>query len=116
MEFYRPPYFFKGARPVIEQAPAEVTYGAPFELRVTPGEVRSVVLIRTGPITHNWTWGNRFVELPYEAIAKGRVLVTAPPLPGLAIAGDYLLFVVNEDGVPSEGTHIRLKLSETTPS
>jgi hypothetical protein len=36
----------------------------------------------------------------------------APPLPGLAIAGDYLLFVVNKDGVPSVGKHIRLKLTE----
>jgi hypothetical protein len=30
----------------------------------------------------------------------------------VAIAGDYLLFVVNRDGVPSEGKHIRLKLSD----
>jgi hypothetical protein len=36
----------------------------------------------------------------------------APPLPGLAIAGDYLLFVVNKDGVPSEGQHVRLTLSD----
>ena len=36
----------------------------------------------------------------------------APPLPGLAIAGDYLLFVVNKDGVPSEGKHIRLRPSD----
>ena len=27
---------------------------------------------------------------------------------GLAIAGDYLLFVVDQDGVPSAGTHLWL--------
>jgi hypothetical protein len=34
----------------------------------------------------------------------------APPLPGLAVAGDYLLFVVSEDGIPSIGKHLQLKL------
>jgi hypothetical protein len=79
---------------------------------VTGGEIGSVAIIRTGPITHNWTWGNRYVQLPFEAERHGRLEVMAPPLPGLAIAGDYLLFVVNKDGVPSEGKHVRLKLSD----
>jgi hypothetical protein len=111
-EFYRPPYFFKGPRPVIEKAPNKLHYGKTFELRVTGGEIGSVAIIRTGPITHNWTWGNRYVQLPLEADKHGRLHVMAPPLPGLAIAGDYLLFVVNKDGVPSVGKHIRLKLTE----
>ena len=111
-EFYRPPYFFKGPRPVIEKAPHKLHYGKTFELRVTGGETGSVAIIRTGPITHNWTWGNRYVQLPVEADKHGRLHVMAPPLPGLAIAGDYLLFVVDKDGVPSEGKHIRLKLTE----
>ena len=116
-EFYRPPYFFKsGARPVIEEAPYRLHYGKPFKLHVTGGRIGSVAIIRTGPITHNWTWGNRYVELPFEAGEHGSLKVMAPPLPGLAIAGDYLLFVVNKDGVPSEGKHIRLKLTEEDAS
>jgi hypothetical protein len=113
-EFYQPPYFFKGPRPVIEKAPHKIKYGKTFELKVSNGaaEIGSVVLLRTGPITHNWTWGNRYVQIPFEASKGGRLDVMAPPLPGLAIAGDYLLFVVNKDGVPSEGKHIRLKLSD----
>ena len=109
MEFYRPPYFFKGPRPAIEKAPHRLHYGKTFKLSVT-GEIGSVAILRTGPITHNWTWGNRYVELPFKAGKHGRLAVMAPPLPGLAIAGDYLLFVVNKDGVPSEGKHIRMKL------
>ena len=112
MEFYRPPYFFKGPRPVIEKAPHQLHYGKPFRLRVTGGEIESVAIIRTGPITHNWTWGNRYVQLPFEVDTKGRLHVMAPPLPGLAIAGDYLLFVVNKGGIPSEGKHVRLKPSD----
>jgi len=112
MEFYRPPYFFKGPRPVIEKAPHQLHYGKPFRLRVRGGEIESVAIIRTGPITHNWTWGNRYVQLPFEVDTKGRLHVMAPPLPGLAIAGDYLLFVVNKGGIPSEGKHVRLKPSD----
>ena len=112
MEFYRPPYFFKGPRPVIEKAPHQLHYGKTFRLRVTGGEIESVAIIRTGPITHNWTWGNRYVQLPFEVDTKGRLHVMAPPLPGLAIAGDYLLFVVNKGGIPSEGKHVRLKLAD----
>ena len=112
MEFYRPPYFFKGPRPVIEDAPYKLQYGKTFELHVTGGEIGSVAILRTGPITHNWSWGNRYVELPFRLDQRGRLDVMAPPVPGLAVAGDYLLFVVNKDGVPSEGKRVRLKLSD----
>lgn len=114
MEYYQPPYFFKGPRPVIAKAPHKIKYGKTFELKVSngPAEIGSVAIVRTGPITHNWTWGNRYVQLPFEVEKHGRLEVMAPPLPGLAIAGDYMLFVVNKDGVPSEGKHIRLKLSK----
>src|SRR5947208_4278 len=111
-EFYQPPYFFKGPRPVIEKTPYRLHYGKTFKLRVSRGEIGSVAILRTGPVTHNWTWGNRYVELPFEAGEHGRLDGMAPPLPGLAIAGDYLLFVVNKDGVPSEGKHIRLRPSD----
>jgi hypothetical protein len=110
-EFYQPPYFFKGPRPVIEKAPHKLHYGKTFELRVTGGEIGSVAIIRTGPITHNWIWGNRYVQLPFETDKHGRLDVKAPPLPGLAIAGDYLLFVVDKNGVPSEGKRVRLKFN-----
>ena len=111
MEFYRPPYFFKGPRPVIAKAPPALHYGRTFKLSVAGGEVGSIAILRTGPITHNWTWDNRYVQLPFETRKHGHLRVMAPPLPGLAIAGDYLLFVVSKDGVPSEGKRIRLMLS-----
>ncbi|MGH9892694.1 MAG: galactose oxidase-like domain-containing protein, partial [bacterium] len=110
MESYQPPYFFQGDRPVIDKAPEKIDYGQKFKLDVSGAddEIASVVLLRTGPITHNWTWDNQYVKLPFTTESNGKLQVTAPPLPGLAIAGDYLLFVVGENGVPSEGKHIRL--------
>lgn len=112
LEFYKPPYFFNGPRPLLDKAPKKIKYGKTFKLEVSGEEIGSVALIRTGPITHNWTWGNEYVKLPFTKGENGKLEVTAPPLPGLAIAGDYLLFVVTESGVPSEGRHVRLKLKD----
>jgi hypothetical protein len=114
MESYQPPYFFKkAARPIITKAPEQIHYGQSFKLDVSEtggagGAIASVALLRTGPITHNWTRGNQYVKLPFTQEQNGKLRVTAPPLPGLAIAGDYLLFVVDQDGVPSAGTHLWL--------
>ena len=113
LEYYRPPYFFNGPRPTIAKAPDKIKHGKPFRLQVSGAsdEIGSVAIIRTGPITHNWVWGNVYIKLPFTADGKGRLEVTSPPLPGLAIPGDYLLFVVSKAGVPSEGKHLRLRLS-----
>lgn len=111
LEFYKPPYLFKGPRPVILKGPEKITYGQNFKLDVS-GDLGSgsVALLRTGPTTHNWSWGNSYVRLPFVKEGNGKLRVTAPPLPGLAVAGDYLLFVVSNRGVPSQGKHVRLEL------
>jgi hypothetical protein len=110
LEQYKPPYFFKAlGRPVIKKKPSQIRYGEKFKVDVSGGDIGSIVLLRTGPTTHNWAWGNQYVSLPFTKKKEGKLEVTAPHLPGLAIAGDYLLFVVSPGGVPSEGKHIFLK-------
>ncbi|SOZ97659.1 hypothetical protein CBM2626_A130005 [Cupriavidus taiwanensis] len=49
------------------------------------------------------------MKLPF-AQQGGKLEVTAPPLPGLAIAGNYLLYVVGTNGAVSDGRHVVLKL------
>jgi hypothetical protein len=116
LEFYQPPYFFtKESRPIIAKAPEQIHYGQQFKLDVSEaggegGEIASVALLRTGPITHNWARGNQYVKLPFTKEQNGKLSVTSPPLPGLAVAGDYLLFLVDKDGVPSVGKHLWLNL------
>ena len=106
-QIYRPPYLFRGPRPEILDAPAELSYGSRFDVRVSTlsPAIRSATLVRIGPVTHNWDWGNRAVRLVTEEVAAGAlgrtVRVTAPALPGLAVPGHYMLFLVSEDGVPS---------------
>jgi hypothetical protein len=127
MQYYRPSYFFKGPRPVITKAPFKLNHGEEFQIDVsTPGEpIESVILLRTGPITHAWAWGSDSVKLPVKGKKdkkdkrkgkdkdrKDKLTVKIPSLPALAIAGDYMMFAVTEDGIPSEGKHIFISLQK----
>jgi hypothetical protein len=109
-EIYRPPYLFRGDRPVIDEAPEEIEYGSRFDVELERRvRVKEVTLVRTGPVTHNWDWGNRHVSLAVHQHGK-HLRVVAPKVPGLAVPGDYMLFVLDEHGVPSEAKVVRLTL------
>jgi hypothetical protein len=100
-EFYSPPYLFRGSRPTITQAPAQVHYATNFTVS-TPdaGTINSVVLIRNGGVTHFFDENTRYVPLTFAAQA-GQLQVTAPVDGRLAPPGYYMLFLVNSNGVPS---------------
>lgn len=109
-EIFQPPYFFKGARPVISSVvPATFAYGASVQVN-TPnvGQVTKVRLIRLGSVTHAFDQNGRTMTLPFIS-SVGGVSVTAPANPNLAPPGDYLLFILNRNGVPSDGKFVRLQ-------
>jgi hypothetical protein len=100
-EFYSPPYLFKGARPVITQAPAQIHFATSFFV-ATPdaASITSAVLIRTGAVTHFFDQNTRFVPVTFQQAAGG--LTITPPANGFAAPpGYYMLFLVNGSGVPS---------------
>lgn len=110
-QLYKPPYFFKGGvRPEIKDAPDEISYHRRFNVQLAEGTgtIQSVALIAFGPITHNWDWGKRYVKLWFEQ-KKDKLLVQAPAFPGLAVPMHYMLFVVDDKGVPSVAKLIQLK-------
>ena len=109
-QIYKPAYLFKGPRPSIDEAPDEISYKARFVIRVTGGsdQIGSVAIIRIGPVTHNWDWGNRYVRLWFKQKDNGEVIVQAPARPGLAVPGYYMLFVINDEGVPSVAKLVHL--------
>ncbi|HZX97342.1 MAG TPA: galactose oxidase-like domain-containing protein [Myxococcales bacterium] len=100
-EFYSPPYLFKGPRPAIASAPATLAYGQPFTVQ-TPDAARiaSVAMIRFGSVTHDINMGQRFLPLAFTA-GSGGLFVTAPVDRNLAPPGNYMLFIVDTNGVPS---------------
>jgi hypothetical protein len=108
-QIYKPPYLFNGEQPVIEWAFDKISYGRSFTVKVSKGSgsIGSVAIIRQDPQSHTWGWGNRYVKLSFTQ--KGpNLLVRAPAAPGLAIPGYYMLFVLNDEGVPSVASLVHL--------
>lgn len=109
-EIFRPPYLFRGGgRPVIDSVPAEVGYASPFAVRTQDAtDIRSVVLVRPGSVTHSFNMDQRLVELEITGRTGGRLEVEGPPNPNIAPPGHYMLFLLGEDGVPSEARFVHL--------
>jgi hypothetical protein len=100
IEMYSPPYLFAGGRPVIERAPANISYGTSFDL-TTPdaSTVDGVVLIRANTATHGVNFDQRSVDLSFVAGASS-LRVSSPSSALEAPPGWYMLFVLR-GGVPS---------------
>jgi hypothetical protein len=127
-QLFFPPYLFqpdgrRAARPVITEAPGEITYRGSFEVTVAGDAHRigSVAMLRSDHNTHSLTTGDRYVKLAFRPKAdegrrrqrlgrEGVIQVTAPKLPAQAIPGIYMLFVLDRSGVPSVGKQLRLTL------
>ena len=100
-EIFSPPYLFKGARPTITGAPDLIQYGAPFTVQTADAAtIGSVALIRPGAVTHAFDEDQRFLNLSFTA-ASGSLTIQAPASANLAPPGYYMLFLVNNAGVPS---------------
>src|SRR4030095_3648444 len=100
-EIYSPPYLFKGAQPVVASAPGHAQYGQTFFVG-TPdaANIAKVRLIRLPAVTHAFDQNQRLIPLSYNATADG-LNVSAPVDPNLAPPGHYMLFIVNNNSVPS---------------
>ncbi len=135
-QIFSPPYLFRGPRPTIAAAPAEVTYGRSFALTFGPeAPVAAITLLRLGSTTHGFDMNQRFVRLPAtptstppaaraaavvaatDGTEAGRTaglagsagaMVAAPTDPRLAPPGHYLIFALTTEGVPSEGRIVKL--------
>lgn len=62
VEFFSPPYLFRGVRPVISSAPERVAYGSTF-LVGTPDAVTGATLIGLGAVTHGFDQSQRINRL-----------------------------------------------------
>ena len=99
-EIYSPPYLFRGPRPVIDEAPAQIGYGTPFSLATQDTDVARVALVRPGSATHGVDFEQRIVDLPFVE-GPGGLSVTGPADPRMAPPGHYMVFLVDQAGVPS---------------
>jgi len=109
-EIFSPPYLFKGTRPTYNLARTDMHYGVPFTVATAnAASIRKVTLIRLASSTHAFDMGQRLNTLAYQAAADGQSLTLTPPAAGrIAPPGPYLLFILNDKGVPSVAQTILL--------
>jgi len=109
-EIYYPPYLFTNAgafapRPTIASItsnPVPLSYGQNFNVSVSSAaKIQRVTFIKTASVTHSFNFEQRFMELSFTAAAAGVLKVQAPSSRFLAPPGNYLLFVIDSQGVPS---------------
>jgi len=108
-EIYSPPYLFKGQRPVVTSAPANVRYGQTFLIGTADSaNIRKVTWIRLSSVTHAFNQNQRINFLSFTAATNG-LNVRAPSDPNLCPPGHYMVFLLNGNGVPSIARIVRIR-------
>jgi hypothetical protein len=115
-QIYSPPYLFKGARPTIASAPASATYGSTIQVS-TPNasSISQVNLVSLGSDTHQADMAQHFVPLTFTQGA-GQLNVQIPTSAANAPPGNYMLFIVNSNGVPSVASFLSVAPSLNPPA
>jgi Galactose oxidase-like, Early set domain/Bacterial Ig domain len=106
---YSPPYLFKGPRPTITSAPTLLPYGFTFSVSSPDvSRIASVVLIALGSVTHNFNQSQRYLPLSFQQ-AGASLTVQGPASGNDAPPGYYMLFIVDDTGVPSVASILRIQ-------
>jgi hypothetical protein len=107
LEIFTPPYLEKGTpRPTITSAPPTMARGQNVDIPTPDGNrVAKARLVRTATATHVTTTDMRDVALPMQKTPDG-VSVSVPPEPTIVPPGPYMLFLVDDKGVPSEAKFV----------
>jgi galactose oxidase len=111
-QIFTPPYLLNGdgtarPRPAIVQAPTTAALGATISV-TTSAPISSFSLIRMSTVTHTVNTDQRRIPLTATSVTGTTATLRVPSDPGVAVPGDYLLFALDANGVPSVSTTIRI--------
>ena len=108
-ERYYPEYYDQ-PRPAISSAPpATVGYNTALTINTNEAaHITEVLLMRPGAATHGFDMSQRTIELAISASDARSVTVTSPLDTNWAAPGHYMLFIVDNNRVPSPARWIRL--------
>jgi hypothetical protein len=117
LEVFSPPYLFHknpgggsvfAPRPVIQNVQTEIHYGATVEIQtLQAAQIKWIDLIRPGLTTHSFNGTQRLVDVPFTAGAS-KVSAVIPTDVNITPPGWYMLFLVDNAGVPSVGSWVHL--------
>jgi hypothetical protein len=114
IEVFSPPYLFRGPRPAITATPSLVHHGQTFSIESPDAaDIVKVVFVRPSAVTHQTDTEQRVIVVPFlhDHVQPNRIQLTAPHgghPHSLAPQGYYMLFVLNQNSVPSVGRWIYL--------
>jgi hypothetical protein len=110
IEILNPPYVGVPNRPQITSAvEGIVPGGARFTLETPQARaIARVAIIRVASVTHSFSSDQRYVGLDFSVASDHQLSVAAPPNHNIAPPGYYLLFVLDQAGLPSEGRFVRV--------
>ena len=108
VEFFKPPYLFRGPRPEISEVRSSLSWGDTFTIRSRQARsIESVVLMKPGANTHQMNFDQRCVPLRFDA-GRSTIKATLPPQRIANPPGYYMLFILNGRGVPSVAEFVRV--------
>jgi galactose oxidase len=106
-QLFSPPYLFNpdgslAARPSLSAVPKRVSYGQSFTVSTSnPSAIARGTLIRVSSVTHTFNAGQYIYPLSFTVVASTSLRTVAPPNGNLAPPGPYMLFLINQEGIPS---------------
>ncbi|WP_314195377.1 galactose oxidase-like domain-containing protein [uncultured Arthrobacter sp.] len=119
-QIFTPPYLLDEngaprARPKILSAPTTAENGT--TISVTTGEpITKFSLMRMSTVTHSVNTDQRRIPLTATSVSGNTASLNLPADPGVLVPGNYLLFAMNDLGVPSVATTIGIGAQAAPPS
>jgi hypothetical protein len=111
ISIYEPGYFFKGARPTVGDAPADMAYGSTVSVPATfaaGAAAKKVSLIAPMSVTHQSDPNARLVDVPFT-VSGGNLNLAIPDARNILPPGPYMLFVTDSNDVPSIAKWVMIK-------
>ena len=116
MEVYQPPYLYDATgtlatQPRLTSTPAQIDIGETFFVDFTDAaDISRVTMVKTASVTHSWNMEQRFIELTFVR-SGSRLRVQAPTRAADAPPGFWMLYALNESGVPSTARILKINVA-----
>jgi len=119
-QIFKPPYLFDGEalapRPTYAVGTQSLTYGGTLGLSYESAKpIARVTLLKTGAVTHSFNNDQWFLELGFTATAPNELEIALPDNSRLATPGFYMLFLIDDAGVPSKARIFHFAPPDTQP-
>ncbi len=111
-QVFSPPYLFQSdgtlaPRPIMTAAPTSFAIGKTFIVE-SPDNIQRFTMIRMSATTHTMNTGQRFLEVPFNSLGGNQYELTAHSNANVLVPGYWMLFSIDNQGVPSASQIIRV--------